>query len=146
MLANNLGVSHAYRDAISIPFRLHLSQLAGRGTGWSNLYKKGINRRALFIWIIHWWPLIHCSEKWANSLTCEKQYVMILSWPFSLETKHRPGNPIHQEFLMEIMNWPEHWKWMSVTQAVLCLSKTYRLSGWKKQEDMWYLMSQDAFP
>lgn len=36
-LANNLGVSHTYRDAISILFRLHLSQLEGHGIGWSNL-------------------------------------------------------------------------------------------------------------
>lgn len=78
---------------------------------------------------IYWWPLIHCWEKRAHSLTCEKQYVIIPSCPFSLETKHRAGNPIHQEFLMEIMNWPEHWKWMSVTQALLCFSNSYRLSG-----------------
>lgn len=45
-----LGYHIPTRDAISIPFRLHVSQLAGHGIGSSTLYKEGTNRSAQFLW------------------------------------------------------------------------------------------------
>lgn len=98
-----LGYHIPTRDAIGIPFRLHVSQLAGHGIGLSTLYKEGtgVHSSSENILVAPYSLLGTMS----SSLTCEKQYVIIPICLFSLETKHRAGNPIHQEFLMETVTW-----------------------------------------